>query len=481
MNPKRKADLQRKLSLRSVPKPPADLLDRIKTDIPEYLRPEADRLRMRRSVMFNIRVAAALLILISAVTATLFLIEPQNQLSEIAMTTAPLPRVAADQRAAATDELRIEITESAPAAPVMQIADASPAGSPAAVTTVPMEPRRRDERKKEEREAETGVEGSVVGGVAGGMVGGVIGGVASTIASAEAMQDLAPPPAPPVAAPEPGQRPVSVTAEAPAAPQQRAAASSFSVSPLMREAHASELDLGPRATVFGISVDPNAFQRIKDTLEDNQRPAASSVNVEAIINYFAGGPAKKVRRGVKLEVEGSPSPLGAITRGGFLRFSIDTGEGQLPVASNAKLEIDLNGKVVENATPVGDAAAASPESALLPGLSVTGLYELSLKPNLRASDRVATIRLSYDDVADGKRKTLEKSVYARDFGKLWMRASRRHRLASLGAVWGQSLKSTSPAPEVARRAEELATQAPKDARAQELATAANASSKLSGF
>ena len=183
---------------------------------------------------------------------------------------------------------------------------------------------------------------------------------------------------------------------------------------------------------------------------------------------------------MKLEVEGSPSPVGTIGRGGFLRFTIDTpvSESRLPVASDAKLEINLNNKVVESATPVGDSAIGAPESALRHNLSVTGLYQLTLRPNMRTTDRVATVRLTYTNVADGKRQSIDKAVYVRDFAKLWTRASRRHRVASLGAVWAESLKVSSPAPEVVKRAEELVTQNPRDERAQELATAATASSKL---
>ena len=274
---------------------------------------------------------------------------------------------------------------------------------------------------------------------------------------------------------------MTVAANAPRVDQQRAAAKTTAAQSFIREARAADLALGPPSSVFGISIDDSVFHRIKETLERNQRPTAAAVNVEAIINYFAGGPVKPPRRGVKLEVEGSPSPVGGVgARGGYLRFTIDTpvAQSQLPVASNAKLEIELNSKVVESASPVGDSAIGAPESALRHNLSVTGLYHLTIKPNMRTTDRVATVRLHYTTVGDGKAHSIEKTVYVRDFVKLWTKASRRHRVASLGAVWAESLRAASPAPEVVKRAEELATQDPEDARAQELATAANASSKL---
>jgi hypothetical protein len=64
--------------------------------------------------------------------------------------------------------------------------------------------------------------------------------------------------------------------------------------------------------------------------------------------------------------------------------------------------------------------------------------------------------------------------------KTWISASHRHRLASLGAVWGETLKGMAGANDVARRAEELASQAPEDAKARELADVANATKELHG-
>lgn len=484
MNSKRKADLQRKLTLAPVARPPAGLADRIKNDIPEYLRPDADRRRLSRSVSFNLRVAASLLVVISSVVGAIYLLEPEEQL--IRMASKPEPRAAESKAAAAgvQDEVQVEITQAAPASqPVVQVADVASDAFAAA------SPRRDAPRARQER-VEEGVEGGIVGGVAGGVVGGMVGGVAypdkeraesDQIAAAEVAP--APPPGAPAAA-APAPAPVAVTAEAARVYAYDGARKTAASQSLIREAHAADLDLGSRANVFGISVDPDVFHRIRETLEKNERPNASQVNLEAIINYFAGGAARPPRQGVKLEVEGSPSPVGGAGQGGFLRFTVDTAalKSDLPVAANARLEVDFNGKVVEQATPVGDSSVSGPETALLHNLSVTGLYELRLKPVRRPSDRVATVRLTYTGVTDGKRKTIERSVYARDFTKQWTRASRRHRLASLGAVWGQSLKVASPAPEVAQRAEELATQEPGDERAKELATAATASSKLSsGF
>jgi hypothetical protein len=68
MNANRKADLQRKLALAPVPKPPAGLAERIKTEIPKELRFNAERERERfsRSVRFSMSVAASVIVVVSA-------------------------------------------------------------------------------------------------------------------------------------------------------------------------------------------------------------------------------------------------------------------------------------------------------------------------------------------------------------------------------------------------------------------------------
>jgi hypothetical protein len=88
---------------------------------------------------------------------------------------------------------------------------------------------------------------------------------------------------------------------------------------------------------------------------------------------------------------------------------------------------------------------------------------------------VATVRLNYVSVKDGRPQSVTRVIHGRDLPKTWGRATRRHRLAVLGALWSETLKGTAGATEVAKRAEELATENPADARARELANAATAS------
>jgi hypothetical protein len=251
---------------------------------------------------------------------------------------------------------------------------------------------------------------------------------------------------------------------------------------LVPPAYADDLNLAPKS-VFGISVDPSAFRRIRATIESGARPSPASVDVEALVNYFAGAPAHRVR-GVRMEAEASPPPVGANGHRAILRLTIDTGAVSVPeggsvppIAKDALLEIDFDRQAVEHIDPIGDSGTLVRENALLHNVSVTGLYALDLRTPLQPKQRVATIRLTYRSLEDGKKHTITREVRGSDFAKKqWASASRRHRLASLGALWGESLRSSSGGTDVARRAEELASQAPNDERARELKEVAVASS-----
>src|SRR5207302_769845 len=76
MTRNRKADLQRKLTMAPVAKPPAGLADRIKRDIPQHfaVQNENERTQLRKSAMFNLRIAASIILLVSSVYLALHLV-----------------------------------------------------------------------------------------------------------------------------------------------------------------------------------------------------------------------------------------------------------------------------------------------------------------------------------------------------------------------------------------------------------------------
>jgi hypothetical protein len=475
MNSKRRADLQRKLSLNAVRRPPAGLVDRIKADIPKYLEAEPARGRFVRALPFSMRIAASLLLVVTSVAVALVLMNaPRGEEKSASIAPGPFAPAArslpqARTTTEATEEVRLDIAQ-----------DTAALDIPTQIALMPPPPAapRAAAAERRQVEAEQPVQSGVENDTAEGVVTGVVGGSAANIVREEAaMQDFAAPePAPvapptiaaPTAAAAPAPPPVPAQAPAPAPAPARIAA-------VETQAAKKEIAAGG-GEVFGISIDPQNFHRIRRTLESGGRPASAAVDVEAIVNYFAGPPEKRPRRGVRLDVEASPAAIEAEGDNAILRFSIDTPSGNPaapPAASDVRLDVDFNESVVAHSRFFGGSAPLGREAVLRPGTSVTGLYALALRPNLSATQLVATVRLHY--TVNGKPETLTRHVRAGDLAKNWQRASRRHRLASLGAVWGETLKSSAPGFDVARRAEELATQDPKDARAKELAAAAQAS------
>jgi hypothetical protein len=501
MNSKRRAELQRKLSIGEVPRPPEGLAERIKADIPKYLTAEAERQRISNSVAFSMRVAASLILLITSVFVTLHLLEPGglSKRTSMAANTGPelVPAVTryagraktADTAGAqpAEEEVRLEIAQDAAAPSVM---------APASVPPPPPPPAARRAAAPETQVAaadsanEAGVASGFVGSVAGGVAGGVVGGASEETVRQTAKERAEEPrpaalaeadfaPVPPHAVPSPVPAPARAARDD--ARRERITMTAAAPS-IVSQAFGDELSLQQPKSIFGISVDPAVFQDIRADLQNGERPSAGRVDVDALVNYFAGAPARPPRRGVSLEVEASPAPVAADGDQAILRFTVDTAKVDVPprgsvppAATDVRLDIDVDQTTVESFHRIGGKPAVGREAMLLHNVSVTGLYELSLRPHLKSTDRIATVRLTYRGIEDGRDHSVERVIRGRDLARDWARASRRHRLASLGAVWSETLKGTGIDIDIARRAEELATQNPRDERARDLANAASAS------
>ncbi|HYC60350.1 MAG TPA: von Willebrand factor type A domain-containing protein [Thermoanaerobaculia bacterium] len=512
MNSKRRAELQRKLSMGAVPRPPADLASRIKADIPQYLEADTDRGRFTNSVAFTMRVAASILMLITTAFITLRLLEPETKIvaSKAApqrleravtreMTSNSATTTIASQPAA--DEVRLEIAQEMPIATT--VPEAAPAAPPPAASVARPQLRLAETSREEETSAaandfvaelkanEEVTEGQVAGitsidtenaarqaDAAGGRM--TITAEAPAVAPpTEAAASITTVPAPQSRL-NAGPRRTAAAAPAPApVPPPPLAAPPPSLA-FVGEARASELDLAPPKEVFGISVDPKAFAQMKSTLEAGRRPPAKNVDVDALVNYFAGPPAKTPRR-LMVEVEASPVPIEANGDHALLRFTLDAPRKEVaprastpPAATDVSVEVAIEKDAVVSFRRIGGTTEIDSEPTILHNVSVTALYQLELKPSLQMRDRVATVRLRYRSLTDGRKHMITRIIRGADFSGSWARASRRHRLASLGAIWSESLKGAGAKQELARAAEELATQAPDDARARELANAANA-------
>ena len=215
MTAKRKAELQRKLAIAPVPKPPADLAERIKGEIPRHLLIDAekDRFRLRQSVAFNVRVAASILLLVSSVYLALHLLsrkfgpEPAMTASKPTTETASAAPVVLPATPPSPESMQARAKEQQERKQII-VAEARRAP----IATRP-EPARQSERDE------------AVGSA------GAVGGLANAAppAAIAAPLPLPPPPAP---APAPAVTDsIVVTAEAPAITPRKSAAETITVTP----------------------------------------------------------------------------------------------------------------------------------------------------------------------------------------------------------------------------------------------------------
>src|SRR5690349_3332320 len=121
MNSKRRAELQRKLTLNAVPRPPVGLAERIKADIPQYLEPESTAARFTRTMHFNMRIAASIIVIAgSVVVAMLVLQQERSRKVASAPIFAPSPRsmqatdTTSTMSVASTEEVRLDIVQDSP-------------------------------------------------------------------------------------------------------------------------------------------------------------------------------------------------------------------------------------------------------------------------------------------------------------------------------------------------------------------------------
>ena len=490
MTQKRKAELQRKLSMAPVAKPPSDLADRIKADIPAYLDAEQERRRLSNSIAFSLRVAASIVLLVTSVFLAVQLLSRDERMridvmasKEPAPDAAPMTAPASSGRGVSVESGAADQAAEAPSAP--QPTAVTPTVAPRLQTDVA-----EAESKEERGERRDEVLSAPVAAQRPSAEYGVAGGVTSSPRVVPAAPPAAPPP-PPVAQVAEGAvanvgavgmhdnaavEPVAPPPPAPAETQarlsltrQRAADTAKMTESVSVTSSAPALR-AQSASAFGISTDPGAFTRVKNILERGEKPAAATIDVAALINHFAGAPERWPRE-VSMNVESSLAPL-ANDGTAMIRFTIDSA-----INVQVRLTVDLAGRGIrEHRFISGARLAQRVDEKLVPLQSVTGIVELEPLARLRPSHPIATFTLQYIS-PNGKPVRITRVVQAQDLRKTWASASRRHRLATLGALWSESLRAARPSTDIATKATELAGEKPEDERAEDLAEAATASSR----
>jgi hypothetical protein len=465
MRPNRKADLQRKLTLAAVPTPPPGLAERIKTDIPKHFPDSTvERRRLGNAVAFNMRVAASILLLVGSLFTALYILNGRYQDEQRHMEDF-------------SSSLKTNNPPSAAASPVPKLpqnAKVVTSTEEPPATVAPPEPRRQvAENEIAETKAKTGERQPADAGVLKDQKKDeATNGPGKELAELDKQRDdfrraaPATAPAAPVAVPKPAPPPpASVPPEVTAkvATEQPSAAyggrTADGVNPTAAGAptphpaqQKDERDSSARKAAQAGSVQSAQAPALAGRAKLERAPRDS---VTSLVQHFSG-PAERPRRGVSLEADAAPSPVDSTK--GVLRISIDTvGDpagfryAPTPVATGARLEIEINGRTVASHRAVTSEPFTG-GGTLEEGLSSTAVYEFQLAPGSSGQTVLATVRLHFRSATDGREQTIERTVSVRDIATSWDAASLRTKRASLAAAYADARSRGADTSAIAEKA-----------------------------
>ena len=448
MTRNRKAELQRKLGMASLPTPPSDLGRRIKDQIPDNLglnaglsaglNIEKERDRIRRSVTFDVRIAASILLLICGAVAGLYLRSPSHP---VAMTN----RSDAERSTIHVAEAQPSPVETA--RPPSAAAGGEPRLPPprsGAVGTL-------SRRLKEEEGSPVligGIRATTVreGAANRSPVAASAADAAVSAPAAPALQDSSrplsvKPQGAPVAVAESARKGEVVVAEAADAmsPAPESAIARAKAAPAMERA-ASKSALRQEKKIF---TEPVPFAKVERAVRRGE-PLDPAMEV-AFIEHFAS-PADWPAGGLRLETESiALTELEAGTM--FLRVSIDTPAGSS--VTEIALTVDPAAESTRAEFRQATGASISPQE-FLTGASTTRVYALRLQHEVPNYAPLASVRLLYRDAA-GRDQHLDRRILKADVRE-WEKASARGRSASLAAEFLARLRDGKPVAPVAAMA-----------------------------
>ncbi|HXA17997.1 MAG TPA: hypothetical protein VN380_13445 [Thermoanaerobaculia bacterium] len=401
MTRNRKADLQRKLTMAPVATPPAGLAGRIKSEIPSNMGFESERTQSRKSAMFNLRIAASIILLVSSLYLVLHLLSR----TDANMRSMP---VADDKTAATAPRMAVALPNTPPQPgtsreqprtdlPVM------PSTPPTtSVTTIPNT--RIAEAKREEADGMSTGRPSYSSSVEN--EGPAVKPQPIVAEAAPAPAAAAPPPPPSLAL----ARDRAATAGAVAEGRVFAPEPSAAKTAVPQERIAARDDAPVRN-----------FVAIQEAISHGA--TLGHLDTSAIVQHFAAPERRPAD--LRVELEASAAPLNASKW--LLRVSVDG-----PVTNATSIDLEF-----------GDAVAAHHALTGSPAPNETALYEIEFKPNATPDQTIATVRA-------GK---AEGVVRVTDLRR-WNAASTRMKRASLAATWARTPQSHTQSEAIVAKARE---------------------------
>jgi hypothetical protein len=397
MTRNRKADLQRKLTMAPVAKPPAGLADRIKLDIPQHFafQAEKERTQFRKSTMFNLRIAASIILLVSSLYLALHLVSRDgSSLDTHTMMAskeagAPAPQVAVALPNTPPEPGSARVPEHTDLPPLPRVPP------PASIAAQPPRERIAEAKREESVAMSTGTPVYVADA---GQTRPVTESI--SIVNAPPAAPVAPPPPPAAEAP-------AITAEGGALSRERTVAKSSAASP----SEARDAAAPPARN----------FYAIQQAISHGETPR--DADAYAFVQHFAAPERKPAD--LRVDLEASATPLDSSKW--LLRVSVDA-----PRKTSAPIDLTFGDAISAHRPLTGSVAA-----------NETALYEIEFKPNAKPDETIATVR------AGDAKSTLRVADL-----RHWNEASPRMKRASLAAAWARAPQSRKHTEEIVAKARE---------------------------
>jgi hypothetical protein len=401
MTRNRKADLQRKLTMAPVATPPAGLADRIKNDIPRNLGFEAERRQSRTFAMFNLRIAASIILLVSSLYLVLHLLSRTDSntrsmsgLADKNVATAQPSAVALPNTPPEPGSNREQARSDLPTMP------STP--PPTSIAAGPPHARIAEARHNEATEMTTGT-ATYANSVDDGTL--AMKKTDQVVVTAEA----------PAAAAAPRPQPAMVDQ---AAPIVTPAESGGAFAPERPAAKAA----APRDRVAAREEPPvRNFVAIQEAISRGE--PLRHIDASAIVQHFAA--PERPPLDLRVELEASAAPLNPAKW--LLRVSVDG-----PAANGIPIDLTF-----------GEAVASHHALTGAPAPNETALYEIEFKPSAEPDQAIATVRAG----------EAEGVVRVSDLRR-WNAASTRMKRASLAATWARTPQSHTQSEAIAAKARE---------------------------
>jgi hypothetical protein len=393
MTRNRKADLQRKLTMAPVAKPPAGLADRIKNDMPQHFGFEAENERtiLRKSAMFNLRIAASIILLVSSLYLVLHLVSRNKSNIDTMMATndavAPAQKTAAALPNTPPEPGSARVQERADLPPLPRVPP------PASIAAQPPRERIAAAKHEESTAMSTGAPVYVADA----------GQTQPITESTSIVNTIPAPPPPPPAAEAPV---MTVEGRAPAL-DRTFSKSSAPAAPLA----AANVPAAPPAV--------RNFYAIQQAISRGETPRPS--DAYAFVQHFAA--PERTPADLRVELEASAAPLDATKW--LLRVSVDA-----PVKTTAPVDLTFGDAVAAHRPVIGSVAP-----------NETALYEIEFKSNASPDETIAIVRAG----------TAASTLRIADLHH-WNEASPRMKRASLAAAWARAPQSRKQTEEIVAKA-----------------------------